>query len=56
MEIDAETARAAGCRCVLVDGGSRSHEELAAAGADAHLARLALLPGWIEQVDRGSLD
>ena len=56
MEIDAETARAAGCRCVLVDGGSRSHEELAAAGADAHLARLAQLPGWIEHVDRGSLD
>ena len=54
MEIDAQTGRAAGCRCVLVDGGSRSHAELEAAGADAHLARLAQLPGWIEQVDRES--
>jgi len=49
MEIDAETARSAGCRCVLVDGGSRSAEELAAVAADAHLARLALLPDWIEK-------
>lgn len=48
MEIDAETARAAGCRCVLVDGGSRSREELAAVSADAHLARLAELPEWVE--------
>ncbi|HEY3173922.1 MAG TPA: HAD family hydrolase [Thermoanaerobaculia bacterium] len=49
MEIDAETARAAGCRCVLVDGGSRSSDELAAVPADVHLARLALLPDWVEQ-------
>jgi len=53
MEIDAETARSAGCRCVLVDGGSRSPRELAAVGADAHLARLALLPDWVEQANRG---
>ncbi len=52
MEIDAETARAAGCRCVLVDGGSRSPEELAAVPADAHLARLAELPDWIERATR----
>jgi len=49
MEIDAETARSAGCRCVLVDGGSRSPRELAAVAADAHLARLALLPDWVER-------
>jgi phosphoglycolate phosphatase len=49
MEIDAEMARLAGCRCVLVDGGSRSPEELAAVSADAHLARLALLPDWVEK-------
>lgn len=49
MEIDAEFARAAGCRSVLVAGGSRSAEELAAVSADAHLRRLVELPGWIEQ-------
>jgi phosphoglycolate phosphatase len=53
MEIDAETARSAGCRCVLVDGGSRSPWELEAVSADAHLARLALLPDWVEQANRG---
>jgi len=53
MEIDAETARSAGCRCVLVDGGSRSPRELAAVSADAHLTRLALLPDWVEQMNRG---
>jgi phosphoglycolate phosphatase len=47
MEIDAEFARAAGCHSVLVPGGSRSAEELAAVSADAHLVRLAELPGWI---------
>jgi phosphoglycolate phosphatase len=52
MEIDAETARSAGCRCVLVDGGSRSPRELAAIAADAHLARLAELPGWVERTSR----
>jgi phosphoglycolate phosphatase len=52
MEIDAETALAAGCRCVLVPGGSRSAEELAAVPADAHLARLADLPEAIERWSR----
>jgi phosphoglycolate phosphatase len=47
MEIDAEFARAAGCRAVLVPGGSRSEEELARVPADAHLSRLAELPDWI---------
>jgi phosphoglycolate phosphatase len=49
MEIDAETALAAGCRSILVPGGSRSAEELAAVPADAHLARLADLPDVIER-------
>jgi phosphoglycolate phosphatase len=47
MEIDAEMARAAGCRVVLVPGGSRSREELAEAGADALLGDLTELPAWI---------
>jgi phosphoglycolate phosphatase len=47
MEIDAEFAREAGCRAVLVPGGSRSEEELARVPADAHLSRLAELPDWI---------
>lgn len=49
MEIDAEFARAAGCASVLVPGGSRSARELAAVPADAHLASLAELPGWIDR-------
>ena len=52
MEIDAETALAAGCRCVLVPGGSRSAEDLAAVPADAHLARLADLPDVIARWSR----
>lgn len=52
MEIDAETALAAGCRCVLVPGGSRSREDLAGVPADAHLARLAELPVVIERWSR----
>lgn len=47
MEIDAEFARAGGCRSVLVPGGSRSAEELRKVSADAHLRRLAELPDWI---------
>jgi len=49
MEVDAEFARSAGCRCVLVPGGSRSAQELVALPADAHLASLAELPGWIDR-------
>jgi phosphoglycolate phosphatase len=52
MEIDAETALAAGCRCVLVAGGSRSAEDLATVPADAHIARLAELPDTIERWSR----
>ena len=54
MEIDAEMARAAGCRSVLVPGGSRSARELALVPADAHLARLSELPGWIAGSAAGS--
>lgn len=49
MEIDAEMARAGGCRCVLVAGGSRSAEYLAGIPADVHLSRLRELPGWIDR-------
>lgn len=56
MEIDAETALAAGCRCVLVPGGSRSAEDLAAVPADAHLARLADLPAAIARWSRAARD
>jgi len=56
MEIDAEFARAAGCRSVLVPGGSRSAQELAAISADAHLVRLAELPGWIGSRARAAAD
>jgi len=52
MEIDAETALAVGCRCVLVPGGSRSVEDLAAVPAAAHLARLADLPEVIDRWGR----
>jgi phosphoglycolate phosphatase len=53
MEIDAETALAAGSRCVLVPGGSRTAEDLASVPADAHLARLSELPEVIERWSRG---
>jgi phosphoglycolate phosphatase len=52
MEIDAEFARSAGCRVVLVSGGSRSEAELAGVDADARLSRLAELPDWIEGLPR----
>lgn len=48
MEIDAEMARAAGCRVVLVPSGSRTRDELAGVPADALLANLTELPDWIE--------
>ena len=53
MEIDAEFARAAGCRAVLVPGGSRSREELqhfaaSPSGADiVLLSALTELPAWL---------
>ncbi len=47
MEIDAQFARAAGCRVALVPGGSRTAEELAAVDADVLLQSLAELPAWL---------
>lgn len=52
MEIDAEFARSAGCRIVLVSGGSRSELELASVDADARLARLAELPAYLDRLQR----
>jgi phosphoglycolate phosphatase len=47
MEVDFEFGRGAGCRVVLVPGGSRSREELERIPADALLSRLAELPEWL---------
>ena len=52
MEIDAEFARSAGCRIVLVSGGSRSELELAGVDADARLSRLAELPACLDLLPR----
>jgi phosphoglycolate phosphatase len=54
MEIDAEMARAGGCRSVLVPGGSRSAEELSRIEADAHVATLAQLPALVARWSRAS--
>src|SRR6266542_1021050 len=40
--------RAAGCRVVLVPGGSRSREELEKVRAEALLEKLADLPTWLD--------
>ena len=48
MEVDFEFGRAAGCRVVLVLGGSRSRAELEGVGADALLEKLTDLPAWLE--------
>ena len=48
MEIDAEMARAGGCRVVLIPSGSRTREELDGVPVDALLANLTELPDWIE--------
>lgn len=48
MEIDAYFARAAGCRVVLVPGGSRTVEELRAEKPDGLLESLADLPAWLQ--------
>ena len=47
MEVDSDFGRAAGCRVVLVPGGSRSRAELERVPADAILPRLAELPAWL---------
>ncbi len=47
MEVDSEFARAAGCRVVLIPGGSRTREELLGVDADALLASIRDLPAWL---------
>jgi phosphoglycolate phosphatase len=47
MEVDSEFARAAGCRVVLIPGGSRTREELEAVDKDALLDSIAALPAWL---------
>lgn len=47
MDVDAEFARAAGCRVVLIPRGSRTRAELETAGADALLSDLRDLPAWL---------
>jgi phosphoglycolate phosphatase len=47
MEVDSEFARAAGCRVVLVPGGSRSREELQGVDADGLLDSITQLPEWL---------
>ena len=54
MEVDSEFARAAGCRVVLVTGGSRTEKELAAVDKDGLLDRLAMLPEWLEGTQLGA--
>ena len=49
MEVDAEFARAAGCRVVLVSGGSRTRQELSDVDADAFLERIGELPDWLKR-------
>ncbi len=50
MEVDAEFARAAGCRVVLIPSGSRSREELEGVDADALLERIGELPEWLMRI------
>ncbi|HTY41764.1 MAG TPA: HAD-IA family hydrolase [Thermoanaerobaculia bacterium] len=47
MEVDFEFARAAGCRVVLIPGGSRTREELEGVTPDAFLGAIAELPAWL---------
>jgi phosphoglycolate phosphatase len=47
MEVDSAFARAAGCRVVLIPGGSRSREELLSVDADALLDTIEALPAWL---------
>jgi phosphoglycolate phosphatase len=50
MEVDAAFARAAGCRVVLIPGGSRSRQELAGVDADALLDRIGDLLPWLARL------
>ena len=56
MEVDFEFARAAGCRVVLIPGGSRTREELSALAPDAFLESIVELPEWlgVAPVESGS--
>jgi phosphoglycolate phosphatase len=47
MEVDSEFGRAAGCRVVLIPGGSRSRDELSGVHADALLDSIRALPAWL---------
>ena len=47
MEVDFEFARAAGCRVVLIPGGSRTRAELSALAPDAFLESIVELPAWL---------
>jgi phosphoglycolate phosphatase len=49
MEVDSAFARAAGCRVVLIPGGSCTRAELDGVDADAFLERMAELPEWLER-------
>jgi phosphoglycolate phosphatase-like HAD superfamily hydrolase len=49
MEVDYEFARAAGCRVVLIPGGSRTREELSELAPDAFLESISELPAWLEE-------
>lgn len=51
-EVDFEFARAAGCRVVLIPGGSRTRKELAALAPDAFLDSIADLPDWLDRNGR----
>ena len=51
MEVDSEFARAAGCRVVLIPGGSRSREELSDVPADALLGGIGDLPAWLTRIN-----
>jgi phosphoglycolate phosphatase len=48
MEVDFEFARAAGCRVVLIPGGSRTREELSNLEPDAFLESIVELPAWLD--------
>src|SRR5262249_13912211 len=50
LEVDAEFARAAGCRVVLIPSGSRSREELSGVDADALLESIEELPEWLDRI------
>ena len=47
MEVDSDFARAAGCRVVLIPGGSRSRSELLGVDTDALLDSISALPAWL---------